>query len=271
VVWQAASTTQEVAMRCIVSLALLVATSAGCGAARPALHAELGPAEWAGAPLEQNHFQGDRSAEISEEALARVLTAPVGLEAQARVGVLRVQDRFAVDPDLPLGDITASLALALERTGAFDVASEMATDWPASSGVAGLRELAARYRCEYLLLYRHRFVDRTLANAWAVAWLTVIGAFVVPSSTIETEGIVEATLFDVKTGTILFTVYERVSASSEENVWQNERKLSRLQARLLEGAATPLGEEVASQVQRLLARGPLPAGPAPVQAASAPR
>ena len=34
----------------------------------------------------------------------------------------------------------------------FEVATEMSTDWPADGGISGLRELAARYRAEYLLL-----------------------------------------------------------------------------------------------------------------------
>ncbi len=37
-----------------------------------------------------------------------------------------------------------------------------------------LRELAARYRSEYLLLYRHRFVDRSYTNAWG--WLYLLAA-----------------------------------------------------------------------------------------------
>lgn len=52
------------------------------------------------------------------------------------------------------------------------VVSEVTTDWPTDGSIAGLRKLAARYRGEYLLLYRHRFVDRSWTNGWALSWLT---------------------------------------------------------------------------------------------------
>ena len=66
----------------------------------------------------------------------------------------------------------------------------------------------------------------------------------------------EATLFDVRTGTILFTVYERVEGKSGENVWQNDRKRRQLKEGLLAKAAEKLAEEVVSKSRRLASARP---------------
>jgi hypothetical protein len=68
----------------------------------------------------------------------------------------------------------------------------------------------------------------------------------------------EATLFDVRTGTIMFTVYERVYASSRENVWANARKLRELRESLLNEGAERLADKVVHQVHRLAAIRPEP-------------
>ena len=52
-----------------------------------------------------------------------------------------------------------------------------------------------------------------LFRAWL--YLTLVGTIVAPSRTLETAGVLEATLFDVRTGTVLFTVYHH--RGSEEN------------------------------------------------------
>jgi uncharacterized protein (UPF0210 family) len=83
-----------------------------------------------------------------------------------------------------------------------------------------------------------------------------VGAIVAPSRTIETAGVLEATLFDVRTGTILFTVYERVRAGSDETPWDLDRKLAALRLRLVEQAAGKLAEQVVSKVRRLAAATP---------------
>jgi hypothetical protein len=56
-----------------------------------------------------------------------------------------------------------------------------------------------------------------------------------------------------RTGTILFTVYERVRASSDETPWYPDRKLGAMKVRLLEQAAGKLAEQVVSKVRRLAA------------------
>lgn len=59
-------------------------------------------------------------------------------------------------------------------------------------------------------------------------------------------------MFDVKTGTLLFTVYERVEESVQESIWQNARKRRALKRRLLETAATGLAEKALAKSRRLV-------------------
>jgi hypothetical protein len=102
----------------------------------------------------------------------------------------------------------------------------------------------------------HRFLDQGYLNAWAWLYPTLLGAIVAPSRTLETAGVLEATLFDVRSGTILFTVYERVRASSDERPWDEDRKLRAMKLRLLEQAAGKLAERVVSKVRHLAALQP---------------
>ncbi len=209
-------------------------------------------------PLERDHFSRDHlGGGLTESALRDILAAPVYLDDKARLGVLSVETGYRPDADLPLAHVPAELSGALQDSGLFDVTTEMSTEWPADRGVGGLRELAARYRAEYLLLYRHRFVDRSYTNGWAAFYVTVIGALFVPANTIDVAGVLEATLFDVRTGTILFTLYERVEGRSGENVWQNDRKRRQLKEGLLAKAAEKLADAVVSKSRRLAAARPV--------------
>jgi hypothetical protein len=248
--------------RLVVALVVAGLAGGGCGTVRPALRAELRPLDLRRQPaatLEDNLFKRDGSGSISEEDLKRVLAAPVILKAGARLGIVQVASRYEPDADLPLAPVTGELSRALEGAGIFDVATEMSTDWPADRGISGLRELAARYRSEYLLLYRHRFVDRSWTNAWGWAYLTVVGALMVPAHTLETAGVLEATLFDVRTGSILFTVFERVGSTRTANVWHNDLKRRAMQERLLARAAGTLADRVVARARKLVARRPTPA------------
>lgn len=251
-------------------LRLLAATLAlaggliGCGAARaPMAPAALEPmhidsAAQGPAPLTHNPFKGDQVRALTEDDLRVVLDAPVFLEQAARIGVVSVTHGYAPDRALPLHEITAALADTLDGTGLFEIVSELSTDWPGRSDIAGLRELAARYRSEYLLLYRQRFVDRTYTNGWGWAWITVIGGLVAPTDTLEAEGVIEATLFDVKSGTLLFTVYARARGHEDETIWHTGQKRRRLKQRLLKEATRSLVSQVRQKVEQLADARPAP-------------
>jgi len=250
--------------RSLLFALLAAATCSACAAAAP-LRAEMEPLPLAAvapppAPLEKDFFARDKMA-IADTELKTILRAPVYLEEDSRIGIVTVSSGYAIDEDLPTTSVPGVLADQLEDSGHFEIVSEVSTDWPSASGISGLRELAARYRAEYLLLYRHRFVDRSYTNAWALGWVTVVGAFFLPHNTIETAGVVEATLFDVKSGTLLFTVFDRVDETIEANIWQNDRKRRKVKERLLADATKSLSEHVLAKVRHLVAARPEPPSP----------
>ncbi len=237
--------------------AVVAAVLAGCGAARAPMEVAMAPLPvQAPVVLQENHFQRDRSGQVSEEALRAILAAPTFLEEGARIGVVPVATGYEVEDGLPLATVPQVLGDKLEDTGFFEVATEMTTDWPADGSVRGLRELGARYRAEYLLLYRHRFVDRWYVNGWAWTWPTVVGLFASPSYSLEAAGVLEATMFEVKTGTLLFTVFERVEDDDMVNIWHHDRKRRKLEEALLSKAAAKLAKQVLAKVDRLVAARP---------------
>jgi hypothetical protein len=233
-----------------------------CAAAReeirmPALFAAdaAAPAAAPEAPkiLDVNHFNRDSMGTLSEADLRNILQAPVFLEEKSRLGIVPVSDGYGANGEIPVVGVPGALAKTLDDTGQFEIVSEVSTDFPATGSIAGLRELAARYRCDYLLLYRHRFVDRVYASGWAWTWATLVGQMIAPANVLEAEGVLEATLFDVKTGTILFTTFERVKDKKEENVLDTERKQKELREKLLADATKSIGKSVVEQIGRLAA------------------
>lgn len=242
----------------LLATALAVALT-GCASAKmqsPTLEAMAIQDAPANQVLTQNHFKSDRTGNLTEEQLRQILESPVFLEDETRLGIVPVATAYEADSDLPLTSVPSALSAALEKTGHFNVTTEISTDWPKATSVAGLRELAARYRAKYLLLYRHRFEDRTRTNAWGWTYPTFVGIFAAPATTYEVAGVMEATLFDPRTGMILFTAYERVEASETHNIWNTNHKHRQLKQQLLEEGTQKLSETVISKVGRLVAARP---------------
>ncbi len=244
------------------SLPLLALLLSACGAARAPLkaqmtHAVLSPPSKP-VPLKQNHFRRDKIGGLSEAAVREILAAPVFLEEGARLGIVGVRGAYELNKELPLTEVTGALEDRLNDAKHFELCSEMTADWPGTRSIAGLRELAARYRTEYVLLYRHRFVDRSYTNGWGWGYMTLLGSLFVPSHTLEAAGVLEATLFDVKTGTLLFTVFERVHEEQDSNVWHNDIKVRKMKEAMLAKAAEGLGSQVIEQLGLLVAARPEP-------------
>lgn len=66
--------------------------------------------------------------------------------------------------------------------------------------VANIRRGAARQHLDYVLVYEVNSVQRDKANALALADLTIIGMFVVPSRTIDAQAQANGLLLDVRNG-----------------------------------------------------------------------
>jgi hypothetical protein len=253
----------------------LLTTACGGAAHRPSMSAEMAPIALPDAPAQPlvvNHFTRDKVGTVSEDHIREILAAPAFLEADARIGVVPVETGYELDHEVPTTQITGLLADRLTDAGLFEVVSEVTTDWPGTRSVAGLREIATRYRAEYLLLYRHRFVDFEHTNGWGWTWLAVLPALVVPANTLEVNGVLEATLFDVKSGTLLFTVYERVGGEEDRNAWNQDRKRRHMKRDLLAKATDGLINRVDGRLRDLVAARPdrngLPVGKAPAAPAS---
>jgi hypothetical protein len=236
--------------------AVLVPLLVGCAAPQAALRAPaMKPIT---EQITDDRFKRDNAGSISEEDLHKLLATIPFLEEKSRLGVVPVASGYEPNGEVPLLSVPGELVKALEDSGLFDLATEVSTDFPADRGVSGLRELAARYRAKYLLLYRERFVDRSWTNGWGWTYPTVIGALVAPSQNLETAGVVEATLFDVQTGTLLFTVYVRVHDLRAENLWNTDHKVRGIKEGLLTKAARKLADEVVAKSRRLAAARPTP-------------
>jgi hypothetical protein len=241
-----------------ITLAVFAALS-GCAAQKAEMPSlmqlsfEAGPP--APAALEQNHFSRDRGA-MGEPELREILGAPVFLEENARVGVVPVAVRYEVDGAVPVEAAPSTLVDSLEASGLVELATEISSEWPIDRGISGLRELAARYRTEYLLLYRHRFVDAERPNPAALAYLTLIASLFVPGTKVESAGVLEATLFDVKTGTILFTVNERVRAETSATPLGVARAEELQHRALVSDGVKRLADQVLLRMRRLVAARP---------------
>ncbi len=236
---------------------LLFVLPLGCAAAHkpaalalPALGSMEAPSQ---APVARDHFHRDTAGGgLSEEALRELITTPVRVTPGARLGVIHVSTSYEPEASLPTASVPLELAHALEDAGLFQVATEMSTDWPADRGLGGLRELAARYRAEYILLYRHRFRGTERTNGWGWLYPLVVTAPFLPSQTLEAEGVLEATLFDVRTGSLLFTAFERARGESDETPWGRDRKRRALEESLLDKARKHLADQVVEKARRLV-------------------
>lgn len=251
----------------IIALLPCIAIAPGCAAMKP-MQADMAPLALSqvAAPLERDHFKRDTAGSISEEDLRRVLAAPVFLEEGARVGVIPVATGYGPDPDLPLNAVPEAIAGALERSGLFEGATEISTEWPCDGGVSGLRELAARYRADYLVLYRNRFVDASSMNGWGFSYIALLPLLFAPGRTLAAAGVLEATLFDVKTGTILFSVFSRVEGKRKASLPSIAEERRALKEELLRSASENLSAQVVEKTRRLAAVRPGSAIPGQAQA-----
>lgn len=227
-------------------------------AAAPPMAAVAGPAPAAPAPavLDRSFFSRDAHGALGEGDLQHVLSTPIDLQFPARVGVVPLAQAF--DPQGPVSIGTRSvaardLATALGGGPHYSHVSDVSTELPNSGGIEGLRVIAARYRLRYLLLYSERFEDSTHLNGWAWLYPTVIGMFVAPGVTVESSGLVQADLLDVRTGTILFSVVEPMQVHGKEWMIGAGRSHKELQSEAASAAAKKLARRVADQTNALVA------------------
>jgi len=205
-------------------------------------------------PLDRSVFARDPSGQLSEDALQKILAAPIELDLPSRVGVLPIitaTDWRGPSPDyehVPAG--TAPLVGRLRKDAAFSLVTEMMPIPSGALGMEALRESAARYRLRYIILYREVLAKKQYANVWAWGYATLVGAFFLPGKQQEVYGYIEATMFDVKTGLLMFTTRRAILASKSTNEWRKADKLAMLTSHVTSKFAPDLATDFLLDVRR---------------------
>ncbi|MCC6898061.1 MAG: hypothetical protein IT377_03750 [Polyangiaceae bacterium] len=231
-------------------------TLAGCAAApKSALESPASPAAAAPRPvLERSLFGRDPSGSLSEDDLQRVLAAKVDVTLPARVGVVALDAAFDPEKRAPVAEqaiVAKSLTRTLKGSPHVSAVTDVSTELPNPSGLEGLRAIAARYRTRYLMLVSTVSEDRSHLNNWAWLYATGVGVLLAPGQTVSTEGLLEASLFDVKTGTVLYTVREPYQSSKVTWLIGSERTLAAEDGVAIARAAERLGKKVLGETDEL--------------------
>lgn len=206
--------------------------------------------------LTHSLYAKDSSGSLSEGDLQRVLESPIDLQFPARVGVVPLAQPF--DPGQPVSIATRSvasrdLARALVGHPYYSHVSDISTDLPNVGGLEGLRVIAARYRLRYLILYSERFEDATHLNGWAWLYPTVLGMFMAPGITVQSVGLAQADLLDVRTGTLLFSVVQPMEVSETSVMIGADRSHKEYQRKEATRAARSLAKLVAARTNEMVA------------------
>ena len=240
-----------------LSVIPLLSALTACGASAPTMVASEARAPVAApAVLDRSLFAKDGSGALGEGDLQHVLSTPIDLQFPARIGVVPLATAFDPKGEVSIGTRSVAardLATALIGGPNYSHVSDVSTELPNTGGIEGLRLIAARYRLRYLLLYSERFEDSTHLNGWAWLYPTVIGMFVAPGVTVESSGLVQADLLDVRTGTILFSVVEPMRVHEKEWMIGAGRSHKELQGEAASAAAKRLAKRVTEQTSALVA------------------
>lgn len=238
-------------------LAVCLVTLSACASRAPMMSSKAVVAAAAvPAPLDRSLFARDPNGALSEEALQQILAAPIELDLPSRVGVLPIataRDWRGPGPDDSVPAGLAPLVNRLRRDAAFSLVTQTMVIPSGALGMEALREIAARYRLRYLLLYREVLAKKERMNGWAWGYATVIGAFFLPGERQEVYGYIEASMFDVKTGLLLFTTRRAVNAAHSTNRWHTDDKLDRLAANVTSKYSPELAVDVLADLRRFAA------------------
>ena len=242
-----------------VALTLMASLgAAACGGAAhdPIAPSAEAPAAATPAPLERSLFSRDVTGSVSEDDLQRVLASRVDVTFPFRLGVVSLGDAFRAESEAPVGEqaiVASEVARAIKGSTRFTHVTDVSTELPNPAGIEGLRTIAARYRTRYLLVCSVRSEDRSHLNNWAWLYPTVVGVFLVPGLTVSSQGLMQASLLDVQSGTVLFTVNEPYSSSSVSWLIGSDRQHGEVDAEAMQEASKRLARSILSQTEQLAA------------------
>lgn len=246
-----------VALSIVVS-ALVAVVLAGCGASRmkmasSAIAAGEAPAmPGAPPPLDRSLFDRNPSGALTEDALQKILAAPIELELPARVGLIPImtaKDWRGPSPDDRVPSGMEPLIQELRKSPHFTLLTQTMVIPSGALGMEALREIAARYRLRYVMLYREVLANDSMLNAIAWGYATVVGALFLPGKQQEVWGYTELSMFDVKTGTLMFTTRRAIAASQRTNQWHQRSKLEKLTSRAIAKFAPDLAHDVLADLE----------------------
>lgn len=245
---------------CAVLVVICSFVVAACGAKQHMATAPMAagtappmPTQVAPPPLEKSLFDKNPQGQLTEEALQKILAAPIELELPARVGLLPIMtatDWRGPGPDARVPSGVAPLVKELRKDKAFSLITQTMVIPSGALGMEALREVAARYRLRYLMLYREVLAKGSRLNAWAWGYATVVGALFLPGKRQEVYGYTELSMFDVKTGTLMFTTRRAITASQRSNQWHQKDKLEQLAANAVAKFAPDLAMDVRADLRR---------------------
>jgi uncharacterized membrane protein len=242
-------------------LVCLLVVATACGGAKkmasaPMTAATAHPMQPQPAPLDRSLFARTPQGALTEEALQKILASPIELDLPARVGVLPVltaTDWRGPGPDHRVPPGVAPFVAKLRKDPAFSLVTQTMVIPSGALGMEALREIAARYRLRYVLLYREVLAKDRRLGPWAWGYLTGIGALFLPGQKQEVYGYIEASMFDVKTGLLMFTTRRSIHATQTTNQWNKQLKLEKLAANATAKFAPDLAHDVQQDLRRFAA------------------
>ncbi|MCR9270804.1 MAG: hypothetical protein NXH72_12510 [Hyphomonadaceae bacterium] len=200
-----------------------------------------------------------------DDDVRRIAAIEPNLNFPARIGLARI-DRGALTA-LPVDEARIWQDLAAEMGpdyGEFVPVSPLIASMvgePAAPGmdraaaiIANIRRGAARQHLDYVLTYEVGSSHNEKANALALADLTIIGMFVLPSRTIEVEATANGLLLDVRTGypyATLTTHAEKSGISRAVSEWSTSLDYADTAE---ERAVAELAEEFGESMDALVLR-----------------
>ncbi len=240
----------------LASSAVALACSTGCGAASPRAMSPAAAAAQTPAPaaLERSLFSRDVTGSVGENELQRILDSRMDLTFPVRVGVVSLDDAFRAESRAAVGEqgiMSGAVTRSLKGATHFSHVTDVSTELPNPQGLEGLRTIAARYRLRYLLLCSARSEDTTHLNNWAWLYATGVGMLLAPGVSVGTQGMLQASLFDVKSGTVLFTVSEPFGTSSVTWLIGSGREHAQADGRAMSKAAERLARGVLAQTEHV--------------------
>lgn len=216
------------------------------------------------APLARSLFSHDPTGSLTEDDLQKILDARIDLAFPARLGVVALSRPFDPEKRANIAEraiVAREVTRALGGSRDFSLVTDVSTDLPNPDGIEGLRTIAARYRTRYLLLCSAVTQDDTHLNNWAWLYATGVGLLFAPGETVASDGLLQASLFDVRSGTVLYTVVEPYRSSSVTWLIGGGREHASIDEKALDEAAHRLGRKVLAQTEvlaRWVARQPKP-------------